>query len=67
MIQNSTLFFFYNVNEDEDECELYNLNLLPAIYGGQYSDVYQYLDSLCEPAPDRIVENILERVKSGTI
>jgi hypothetical protein len=62
MLKNSTFLYYYSLNEDEEECEIYDLVNFSPIDNDAFAEVYKYLDSLCVEAPESLVRSILEKI-----
>ena len=62
MLQNSTFLYTYTLNENQEECEFYDLAALDPATNNRFADVYQYLDSLCVEAPEFLVKSILDKI-----
>jgi hypothetical protein len=62
MIQKSTILYYYTLNEDEEECGVYDLATLNPANNDDFAQVYDYLDSLCVEVPESLVRSILEKI-----
>ena len=62
MLKNSTFLYYYTLNEDQEECVVYDMATLSPVNDNRFAEVYQYLDSMCVEAPEFLVRSLLDKI-----
>jgi hypothetical protein len=62
MLKNSTFLYYYTLNNNDEECEIYDLNDFNQIDKRDFTEVYKYLDSLYVEAPKSLINSILKLI-----